>query len=47
MPDRPDVDEPFSLYPLTGEQVLRRLLGVEDDADEDECEPEPAEDDDS
>jgi hypothetical protein len=27
MADRPDVDEPFSLYPLTGEQALRRLLG--------------------
>lgn len=28
MPDTPDPDEKFSLHPLEGEEVLRRLLGV-------------------
>jgi hypothetical protein len=46
MPDRPDVDEPFSLHPLEGEDVLRRLLGVEDD-EEEVPESVPTEDDDS
>jgi len=26
---RQDLDEPISLHPLTGEQVLRRLLGAD------------------
>ena len=39
--ERPDLDEPFSLYPMEGEQVLRRLLGQE------ETDEEPAEDEDS
>lgn len=48
MADRYDPDERFSLHPLTGEQALRRLLGVSEDADDEEdCEPEPSEDDDS
>ena len=46
--DRYDPDERFSLHPLTGEQVLRRLLGVADDEPaEDECEPDSQEDEDS
>ncbi len=42
MADSPDLDEPFSLYPMAGEDVLRRLMGedseidVEDDTVEDE-----------
>jgi hypothetical protein len=32
---RPDPEERFSLYPLEGEDVLRKLLGAED-GDEDE-----------
>lgn len=40
MPDQPDLDEPFSL-PDEGEDVLRKLLGVEDD------DPDDSEDDDS
>ncbi len=31
MPERPDLDEPFSLHPLTGEQAVKKLLGVDDD----------------
>jgi hypothetical protein len=30
-----DPDERFSLYPMDGEDVLKRLLGAEDDAPED------------
>lgn len=34
---RPDLDERFSLYPLEGEDVLRRLLDDDDEtATEDE-----------
>jgi hypothetical protein len=44
MPERPDLDEPISLHPLTGEEALRRLLGVEDD---DDLDLDAAEDDDS
>jgi len=43
VPDQPDLDESFSLYPLEGEDVLRHLLGengevinTEDDTPEDE-----------
>jgi len=28
---RPDPDERISLYPLEGDEVLRRLLGAEED----------------
>lgn len=28
---RPDLDERFSLHPLEGEEVLRQLMGDEDD----------------
>lgn len=28
---RPDPEERFSLYPETGENVLKRLLGAEED----------------
>ena len=42
----PDLDEPFSLDPLTGEDVLKTLLDVEDDQDGD-GEPDDTEDDDS
>ncbi|MGH7174781.1 MAG: hypothetical protein ACREGR_00280 [Minisyncoccia bacterium] len=32
MPDpTPDPDEPITLSPLTGEEVLRKLLGAEED----------------
>lgn len=31
MPERPDLDEPISLHPLTGEEALQRLLGVDDE----------------
>lgn len=37
----PDLDEPFSLYPLTGEEVLRRLLDPDDqDSPEEDSEEE-------
>lgn len=42
MPKRPDMDEPISLYPLTGEEALRRLLGADD---EDITDPSTSEDD--
>lgn len=32
-PDKPDLDEPFSLYPMEGEDVLRRLLRDDEDDD--------------
>lgn len=35
MPERPDLDEPISLHPLTGEEALRKLLGVDDDDGDD------------
>jgi hypothetical protein len=44
MPDPPDLDEPISLYPLTGEEAVRKLLGMDD---EDESDLDAAEDDDS
>lgn len=28
---KPDYDEKFTLYPLDGEEAVKRLLGVEDD----------------
>lgn len=34
-PRRPDLDERFSLYPDDAEDVLRRLLAVEEPADDD------------
>lgn len=37
MPERPDLDEPISLHPLTGEEALRKLLGM----DNDETDPTP------
>jgi len=37
MPDKPDLNEKFSLHPLTGEEALRKLLGV----DEDDPDPTP------
>lgn len=50
MPDSPkrrhrrrpgvDLDERFSLHPLTGEDVLERLLGTEGHEDEDQVPPE-------
>jgi hypothetical protein len=30
MADRPDPDERFSLYPMEGEEVLKKLLGAEE-----------------
>lgn len=30
---RPDLDERFSLHPLEGEEVLRRLLDEDDESD--------------
>ncbi len=33
---RPDLDERFSLHPLEGEDVLRRLLDEDDESEEDE-----------
>jgi hypothetical protein len=44
---RPDPEERFSLYPLTGEDVLKKILGTEE-GDETESvsdEPEDAEED--
>ena len=39
MPDQDDLDTPISLHPLEGEDVLRKLLGVEDeDAESDAAE---------
>lgn len=35
MPDEDDLDTPISLHPLAGEDVVRKLLGVEDDDDSD------------
>ncbi len=43
MPERPDLDEPISLHPLTGEDAMRKLLGVDDD----DPDPGAAEDDES
>lgn len=34
MADHPDLDEPFSLYPMKGEDVLRRMLGEDDQVDD-------------
>lgn len=37
--DSPDLDEPFSLHPMEGEDVLRRLMGEDeavDDASDDD-----------
>lgn len=44
MPDPPDLDEPISLHPLEGEDVLRKLLGMDD---EDESDLDAVEDDDT
>jgi hypothetical protein len=38
--DRPDPDERFSLYPMTGEEALKKLLNAEDDEPEEDAEPE-------
>lgn len=42
--DSPDLDEPFSLYPLDPEEGLRQLLGADDstvdDASDDDMEDE-------
>ncbi len=46
MADTPDLDEPFSLYPLEGEDVLRRLMG-EDDSAVDDASDDDLEDEDS
>lgn len=36
MPDRYDPDERFSIWPLTGEEALQKVLGTEEgDGDED------------
>ena len=42
MADQPDLDEPFSLHPMEGEDVLRKLLGEDavDDASDDDLEDE-------
>lgn len=45
MPERLDLDEPISLHPLEGEDVLPRLLGV--DANEPAVEDESEGDDES
>jgi hypothetical protein len=37
---RPDPEERFSLYPLEGEDVLRKLLGAEE-GDEESASDEP------
>jgi hypothetical protein len=38
-PRRPDLDEPFTLHPLEGEEMLERLLnGDDEDDDEDDLE---------
>jgi hypothetical protein len=39
MPEKPDLDERFTLHPQTGEQVIRRLL--DDDPTDDYAEDEP------
>lgn len=31
MPDQDDLDTPISLHPLEGEDVLRKLLGMDED----------------
>lgn len=38
MPDKPDLDERFSLHPLEGEEVVKRLLDDDptDDYEDDE-----------
>lgn len=41
MADSPDLDEPFSLYPLDPEDGLRSLLGAESvDTEDDDLEDE-------
>jgi hypothetical protein len=37
----PDPDEPISLYSMEGEEVLRRLLGAEEDDGAEDVESEP------
>jgi hypothetical protein len=41
---KPDPDEPISLYPLEGEEVLRRLLGAEEDDGAEDVESTPEDD---
>jgi hypothetical protein len=36
-----DPDERFSLHPLEGEEVLKKLLGAEEDEGAEEVEPTP------
>jgi hypothetical protein len=40
---RPDPEERFSLFPLSGEDVLRKLLGAEEDEESVSDEPEDEE----
>jgi hypothetical protein len=43
MAETSDLDEPFSLHPMEGEEVLRRLMGEDgevDDASDDDMENE-------
>lgn len=38
---RPDPEERFSLHPMEGEDVLRKLLGAEEDEGEEAVSDEP------
>jgi hypothetical protein len=39
MPDKYDPDERFSLHPMEGEEVIKKLLGDDEEADPDDVEP--------
>jgi len=41
MPDIYDPDERFSIWPLTGEEALKKVLGAEEDEGGEEVESEP------
>jgi len=47
MSQTPDPEERFSLYPMEGEEVLKKLLGAEEDEGQESVsnEPEDAEED--
>jgi hypothetical protein len=40
-PDTYDPDERFSIWPLTGEEALKKVLGTEDDDGDEDVSGEP------
>jgi len=45
MPDTYDPDERFSIWPLTGEEALKRVLGTEEGEGGEEVSDEPEDED--